>query len=85
MSATDINSDAALLERRERHRRIALAGGNCQHEAWSGEEGVYLANNNDSYYYQVFRTAEEVDAFIAELKAAKDERFPPAPASVDGE
>jgi hypothetical protein len=57
--------------------------GNCTHEAgwcWTDRahaspKGVCLNNTDDSHYHTIFETPEEVDAFIAELEAAKLEAF----------
>ena len=61
---------------------------NCEHEAsilrevyWRGLEReippvVMLANNDDSYYTQVFRNRSQLNTFIDQLRSKADEIWP---------
>ena len=61
---------------------------NCEHEAsilrevyWRGLKKeippvVMLANNDDSYYTQVFRNRSQLNAFIDQLRSKADEAWP---------
>lgn len=61
---------------------------NCEHEAfilrevfWRGVKKeippvVALANNDDSYYTQVFRNRSQLNAFIDQLRSKADEIWP---------
>ena len=61
---------------------------NCEHEAfilrevfWRGVKKeippvIALANNDDSYYTQVFRNRSELNAFIDQLQAIANEAWP---------
>jgi hypothetical protein len=52
----------------------------AEHEAWVDRGGelavVKLANIDDGYYVQVFRTRAELEEFIAGLRAVVDEAWP---------
>ena len=39
----------------------------CNHEAWVKDGFVHLANDDDSYYEQIFKTPEELHDFIRHL------------------
>ena len=54
---------------------MAEKKGICQHEVWTEDETVYLANDNDGYYLQSFETAKEIDEFINKLTEARDSVF----------
>jgi hypothetical protein len=54
----------------------SLANDGVRHIASAGRDGVELANSEDGFYTQTFRTREELDAFISELVALRDYRFP---------
>lgn len=51
--------------------------GNCIHRIGKTEDkkGIYLVNSEDGYYDQIFETAEEIDAFIKNLKELRNEVF----------
>jgi len=42
---------------------------------------VYLSNNDDEHYNQIFENRNELDEFIEKLVSARDEAFGPAPKS----
>jgi hypothetical protein len=46
------------------------------HAAWAKDGRVFLANEEDSYYTEEFRSREELEAFIQQLRAAADEAWP---------
>ena len=39
----------------------------CNHEAWVKDGFVHLANDDDSYYEQIFKTPNELHDFIEHL------------------
>ena len=54
----------------------------CSHGAWAdcdkkGLPVVVLANNDDDYYTQLFRSRKEFDEWVARLYTVVDEVFPP--------
>ena len=47
-----------------------------KHSAWVHDGTVLLANNEDPHYTEVFETREEVERFVAYLRAKADEAWP---------
>ena len=47
----------------------------CQHNVWVENGKVRMANDDDSWYVQEFKTPAGVDVFIALLAAMRDECF----------
>ncbi len=45
------------------------------HEPGVVHQGVAMANNDDDFYYCLFESREEVEDFIAELRAAADQKW----------
>lgn len=50
--------------------------GTCKHECSHSDGIVWLTNDNDSHYTESFKTREELEAFIAKLRACADECWP---------
>ena len=49
---------------------------NCKHIVMIDEDGgVGLSNDDDTFFYQVFRTKKSLDKFIQTLKNAGSEAF----------
>ena len=46
------------------------------HTAWAEDGKVFLANEEDSYYTEEFRSREELEVFIQQLRATADEAWP---------
>jgi hypothetical protein len=46
------------------------------HTAWAKDGKVFLANEEDSYYTEEFRSREEMEVFIQQLRATADEAWP---------
>lgn len=47
-----------------------------QHDVWTENGLVRMANDNDSHYVQDFKSRNEINAFINRLIQARDEVFP---------
>jgi hypothetical protein len=50
--------------------------GTCKHECSYRDSIIWLANDNDSYYTQSFKTRAELEAFISKLRVCADECWP---------
>jgi hypothetical protein len=64
--------------------RIDLEHGGCPHEAWVERETaigpvVMLANTDDGFYQQTFRSREELQSFVDQLMATANEAWPNSP------
>jgi hypothetical protein len=46
-----------------------------KHDAWAENGTVMLANEEDGYYGQIFRSRDELNTFIGELHGAADEAW----------
>ncbi len=47
-----------------------------KHSAWVKDGVVEMANNDDPYYTEVFRSRKEVERFVAYLLSKADEAWP---------
>ena len=70
-------------------RQLAeIEDGGCGHDVWALHDlsiggqlmhkinpVVQMANDDDSYYCQTFKTRAEIDSFIAELQKCADEAW----------
>lgn len=45
------------------------------HESWVQDSQVFLANEEDGYYSQQFKSWEEIEEFIAKLRATATEAW----------
>ena len=61
-------SAAEWLRQRENHMD--------KHSAWVQDGVVKMANNDDGYYMEVFKTRKEVEHFVAYLLSKADEAWP---------
>lgn len=52
---------------------IDLTKGTCHHQCWHKDGIVWIANDDDSYYQESFKTREELEAFITKLKSCANE------------
>lgn len=48
---------------------------NCSHIVSIDKDGVGLSNDDDTFFYQVFKTKKSLDKFIQTLKIAGAEAF----------
>lgn len=46
-----------------------------KHDVWAKDGTVRLANEEDGYYEQIFRSREELNTFIQGLHSAADEAW----------
>jgi hypothetical protein len=46
------------------------------HTSWAEEGKVFLANEEDPYYTEEFRSREELEVFIQQLRATADKAWP---------
>lgn len=52
---------------------IDLTKGTCHHQCWHENKIVWIANDDDSYYQESFKTREELEVFITKLRNCADE------------
>ena len=52
---------------------IDLTKGTCHHQCWYKDGIVWIANDNDSYYTESFKSLEELEVFITKLRNCADE------------
>lgn len=50
--------------------------GTCKHECAHRDGIVWITNDNDSHYTESFKTREELEEFIAKLRACADACWP---------
>ncbi len=50
--------------------------GTCKHECSRSDGIVWITNDNDSHYTESFKTREELEGFIAKLRACADACWP---------
>lgn len=48
----------------------------CTHSAWAEDGVLKMANNDDSYYVETFKSRKELEQFIAYLRHQANEAWP---------
>jgi hypothetical protein len=48
----------------------------CKHSAWAEDGVLKMANNDDGYYVETFKSHQELEQFIAYLRLQANEAWP---------